>query len=343
MKQQRSRLCQQPESQATRSVFSATEARFMKGKQMKSSYSTAAVAVVAMLLMASSGQADTTFRGIVRDQGNNLLFSNVLNRFSDTGRPYYIDINDDFARGGDLNGSEVDGLQLGFVPPFSGVPDGPLTGVAADEHGRWQTLNGGLTTHAENGGWVDSNGGLGPAVAALPWRVDPGLGDYYLIEMSAKVAAGESISLGYLGDFNTLTAAEGLAGQLGQLVLGVERGTGANQDQVTWTASWVDGDIKRSFSNTVSVAAEEEINLQLGWLDQGSDDLFDAWLGTSTTNTRLIGGSMNTAIDVYAVGFELFGTESMVGGFTSAVPEPAGQWMGLCGLAAAILARRRQS
>ncbi len=36
------------------------------------------------------------FRGIPRDQGNNLLFSNSLNRLNDLGTPYYIDVLDNF-------------------------------------------------------------------------------------------------------------------------------------------------------------------------------------------------------------------------------------------------------
>ncbi len=310
---------------------------------MKISQLTIASAVAAILTLAGSSQADTTFRGIIRDQGNNLLFSDLVNRLTDTGNPYYIDISDDFARGGDLNFSEVDGLQIGFVPPYSNVPLGPLSGAAAEQHGRWQTLQGELMTTADNGGWARSSTGAGPAVAALPWRVDPGLGDYYLIEMSAKVAAGESVSLGYLGDIDTLSATEGLAGQLGQLVLGIERGVDENAEQVVWTVSWVDGDSKQSFSNTATVATDEVLNLQLGWLDRGSDDLFDAWLGTSTANTRLFGGNMNTSIDVHAVGFDLLGTQSMAGSFTSAVPEPTGPLMALWGLATALLAMRRRS
>ena len=62
------------------------------------------------------------FRGIPLDQGNNLLFSNSLNRWVDHGKPFFIDVLDDFVRDMPLLDSDADPLQIGFVPPVAGVP-----------------------------------------------------------------------------------------------------------------------------------------------------------------------------------------------------------------------------
>lgn len=303
------------------------------------------VAAIALLIISTSSVfADWNFRGIPVNQGNNLLPSNSLNRMADTGAPFYIDVLDTFARDGQLEGSEADILQVGFVPPIADVPLGPLTGSADADHGRWIQTAADYVTSSANGGRVKRSTGQGTEVASTPWRVAPGLGDYYQLEMTAMVAAGEKVSLGYLGDIDTYGTSQGLAGELGQLILGVERGVGADEDTVRWTVAWDQDGTRQSFSNTVQSPAEQELNLQLGWLDGGGDDLFDAWLGTDTANTRLIQGNMGTTIDVFAVGFELDGAGSSIGSFTAAVPEPAAGLMALigAGLALSVVRRRKK-
>ena len=307
---------------------------------MNISKKTFVAAIAIMIISASSAIADWNFRGIPVNQGNNLLPSNSLDRFVDTGEPFYIDVLDSFARDGSLEGSDADVLQIGFVPPVADVPDGPLSGSADTAHGRW-SANDYVTTSA-NGGSVQRTLANEIAIASTPWRVSPNLGDYYQLEMTAVVAAGESVQLGYLGDAATHGTSEGLAGAIGQLIFGLERGTGADEGTVTWTVAWDQDGIRQSFSSTVLSAVDQELNLQLGWLDGGSDDLFDAWLGTNESNTRLLQGNMGSAIDVYAVGFELDGTGSSIGSFTAAVPEPTAGMLAIIGVGFAINSIRRR-
>ena len=112
------------------------------------------------------------------------------------------------------------------IDPATGqrVADGPLPGGLADLHGRWMASDDSYVTTTLNGGSVQRNTADGRAVACLPWRVWSGLGDSYYLEMSAIVATGETVSLGYFGD-PVFGSALGLDGRLGQLVLNVSRGT----------------------------------------------------------------------------------------------------------------------
>ena len=174
--------------------------------------------------------------------------------------------------------SDADTLQIGFVPPVAGVPDGPLEGQHALDHGRW-THGSDFVTSSANGGFARRVSMAGSGIAATPWRVTPGLGDYYHLEMRAMVAVGEAVSLVYLGDIDTIDA-QGLHGELGQLLLDVSRGTGNEENLLTWTVAWDQLGTTQWFSSTVTANVEEELSLELGWLDLPSqDDLFDAWLG----------------------------------------------------------------
>jgi hypothetical protein len=264
--------------------------------------------------------------------------------------PFFIDIKDNFQRDGQLSGSEADELQIGFVPPYEGVPLGELTGEAAEAHGRWlPELGTEYQTSSADGGRAYRATGEGVAIAYLPWRVEPQLGDDYLIELTASVAAGEMVSLGYLGDIATHGSAAGLAGRLGQLVLDIERGTGDNADQLSWTLRW---EQNGNASGTTTAAEGDELVLQLGWRDNrnGKDD-FDAWLKTSTGFEQLLGGNMDAAIDVFHVGFEvkdadptdLFGdgTGSYITSYTAAVPEPQTAILLLAGIVVNLGCRLR--
>ena len=253
----------------------------------------------------------------------------------------YTDFSDNFARDGALNDSVVDGFRTGYVPPFefdpagNPVPDGLLTGVARNLPVAGCLKVAAITSHrASMAARSDESPTAGPAVACLPWRVYPELGEVYLLEMSAIVAEGETVSMAYFGDVQAYGTSQGLANELGQLVLGIARGTQAagTQDQLTWNIAWDDNGSRREFSGT-SIASlnGEEIRMQLRWDDirNSGNDLFDAWLETGSGNQQLLSGSMSTEIDVFGAGFELNGTGSMITGFLTAVPEPSSALMGM--------------
>ena len=87
----------------------------------------------------------------------------------------------------------------------------------------------------------------------------------------------------------------------------------------------------------------EELHLGLGWLDlPNAGDLFDAWLGDSQSNNRLLQGNLNAAIEVHDVGFYSSGLESTIHGFTAAVPEPTAAPLAMLGIACALVAARRR-
>ena len=160
----------------------------------------------AQLLIVDSAEARAWFfRGIPLEQTNSLGASN---RFSSPvlgGREFYADVVDLFGREGELVGSRADMRVLGLVSPLNGVPKGPLTGDAADRAGRWI----GNADYVVSNGQVRRATGEGIAITHLPWRVTERLGDDYLLEMSAVVAAGETALLGYLGDVNIVGTGSG--------------------------------------------------------------------------------------------------------------------------------------
>lgn len=288
-----------------------------------------------VLASASLCSAQYLFRGIPVDQGNNTLASEgILGRTQD----FYIDVLDNFSIDGPLAGSDADTLQIGFVPPVAGVPNGTLQGADAAAHGRWISGNDYIIS---NGSVVRSTG-VGQSIAHMPWRTFSGLGDDYKLEATANVAAGESITIGYFGEGD---GSQGLNSDFGQLVFGVTRGTGADINTLDWNVAWEDNGLRQTVSGTTAVALNEEINLQLGWLDTGaaSDDLFDAVIGTSLGNQRLIQDSLGNAIDVHSVGFEIAGTNSSFGSFTAAVPEPNGGMLAIFGLIGMVATARRRA
>lgn len=294
------------------------------------------VAIIAASLSANAmGQ---TFRGIPIPTNGNSISSPT------SYAPMYSDFTDSFARDGLLGNTVVDGFRTGYVPPYefdakgNSVPDGPLTGETARLAGRWMPIDGSeYVTSSLNGGFVQRASDEGRAVACLPWRVYPELGQGYLLEMSAVVAEGETVSLAYFGDVNAFGADNGLDGQLGQLVLGISRGLEAEgtEDQLSWSIAWDDNGSRQEFSGTsIASMLGEEVRMQLRWDDlrNSGNDLFDAWIETSNGNQRLLEGQMGTEIDVFGAGFEISGTDSRITGFVSAVPEPSSILTGLFGL-----------
>ena len=285
--------------------------------------------LVALTISAISAQETFAqfdyFRGILKSQGGN----EILNSPSDFA-PFFIDIDDSFNRDGLLGGSDADGWQVGFVPtmqidPATGqqVANGPLSGLLAELHGRWVATDDSYVTTSIDGA-VRRSSDSGRAVANLPWRVWSALGDNYYIEATATIATGETVSLGYMGD-PAFGSALGLDGRLGQLVLNVARGEGANSNVVTTSVSW-DNNGLRVVNNTgtFTSAVGEEVTLGLGWKDLLStgNDLFDAWLVTGGQAQEVGSGALGTAIEVFGTGFELSGTGSSLNGFLTAVPEP---------------------
>ena len=277
--------------------------------------------IAVSLLSSGVSASDWEFRGIPLREG-----TEFLSPAFDRGSSYWTDMSDSFNRNGRLGLSDVDGDQVGFVPPVTDlpVPSGPLTGDLADEHGRWMPPHGDYVTSTEHGGSVRRANGSGIAVACLPWHVISGLGDRYMIEMDAVVAVGESVTIGYFGDITQTGSAQGLNGDLGQLILEVERSAAA-PDEVTWTIEWDLNGNRQQVVSTLDAPVDEEMRLQLAWddLKRSGNDLFDAWIATSDgNNRRLAQGTMGTAIDVFGVGFEIEGTGSYITGFAAAVPEP---------------------
>ena len=291
--------------------------------------------MLAMVLAVTSvTSAQQLFRGIPLDQGSNVQASEgMLNRSQD----FYIDVLDNFSGDGPLSGREADTHRIGFVPPVAGVPNGLLQGAAADAHGRWIADS----DYIISNGRVVRETGVGQAIAQTPWRAFSGLGDDYKLEATAMVAAGETVSIGYFGESD---GSQGLNSDFGQLVLGLTRGIDANENTLDWSVAWDDNGIRQTVTGTTTAALDEEINLQLGWLDTGaaSDDLFDAIIGTSNGNQRLIQDSMGNAIDVFAVGFES-GANSSFGSFTAAVPEPNTAMLAIFGIIGMVTATRRRA
>ena len=160
------------------------------------------------------------------------------------------------------------------------------------------------------------------------------------------IAVGERTALGYLGDIDLIGSADGLNGELGQLVLGIER---VDAQTLMWDVSWDLNGQRQQFASQIITSTDttdEALRLQLGWQDLlDGDDLFDAWLETPDGNTGLAQGNMLTSLDITAVGFAMSGTESYVDSFTAAVPEPNSAMAMIAGLSslAGLIRRRRNT
>lgn len=322
---------------------------------MSFSRTTIVAAVAAILALAVNiSFAEVTFRGIATASSKDLqsgVFDSFLPRHNGI---FNTDMRDDFTgRSGGLAGTEVDGTlldgtRIGFVPPVdttggSGASlQGPLPPALAAQHGTWM----GHAGYSVDGGRASLTSADQPGVACLPWRVTDDLGNFYLLDATADVADGETVSIGYFGEVATTGAAATLADDLGLLVLNLSR-TG---NTIDWEVKW-EGEIPGSLNGTAGeFAMGEDVNMQLGWMDNGGPgvgDLFEAQIN----NTQLVAGDMgvvpslgvNGVIDVFGVGFELSGTESSFGSFAAAVPEPTSGLLGLMSVIGLLTLRRRRS
>lgn len=169
-------------------------------------FSRTALILVVVVLQPYIVTANDEFRGLQKDQGSNRHPSSVMG-LDDL---WFIDFSDKFtsyselpvgtdavsrSEGSPLTGTYVDDLRIGFVPPIADVATGPLTGDAAQDAGRWMGAAN-YVVSPDYGGSVRLSDAESGAVC-FPWRVTPELGDFYLIELSAIVAEGESTRLGY--------------------------------------------------------------------------------------------------------------------------------------------------
>lgn len=314
----------------------------------------AAIAAV-VALSATFSFADTTFRGIPKADSADLHSESFEALRPYHGNIFHTDVRDDFNnRTGILAGSDIDGTyaagtRMGFVPPVDTrdangrSAQGPLSAALQAQQGQW--MAGGHGSYEVNNGRVTRTSASEKGVNCLPWRVTPDLGNFYILDASADVADGETVSLGYFGDIAVTGTADGLAGDLGLLVLNMSR-EGTN---INWEVKW-EGDIPGSLSGTAGqVALGQDVNLQLGWMDArrvGGPDLFEAWMD----DTQLVAGNMGSVpsigldgnIDVFGIGFEMSGTSSSIDSFAAAVPEPTSGLMGLMGFIALLGLRPRR-
>lgn len=195
---------------------------------------------------------------------------------------------------------------------MAGVPNGTLTGLALDSHGVWS-----------GGNYFVENGRItGDGTASIGWVIEEGLGDDYLLEMSAVIAEGATARFGYLGEQNSSQTLDSDLTELGMSI------TRLSATELEWSVSWnMDDGSRQDFSSTLTTqtdTTDEPILLQLGWEDvaASNNDLFDAWIETSEGSSRLLAGNMATSIDVQAIGLELEGEGVSVTNFRAAVPEP---------------------
>ena len=279
----------------------------------------AMIALLAAVSTSTNAAEDHTFRGVIKDQGNNVInSSNGSNAMGH--RPWFIDIKDDFNnRTGSLDGSEAHPLQVGFLPAVDtrdssgNSVQGELTGTLADEHGRWV----GDGSYLVNGGHVQRSNMTNPnGVATLPWRVVPGLGDDYLGEANVTVAAGESVAIAFTGDADNTSGV--MDGEYGQLALQVSRDA-SNPTDLSWQVMW-DTEDAAGFGTDgdLITVPEGEIRLQLAWNEVMNT--FDAWLDDTQLKTGTFGQG---GISVHGYSIYLGGTGSTINSALNAVPEPS--------------------
>lgn len=304
---------------------------------LKQKSATVLTVLLSSLAMFSTADAAWKFRGVDRLQFNsegtsNKVFAEPLNRQD---KDYYVDIEDKFERIGDLSGSYVDTHRSQLIPSTMDHAPGLLSGAALARHGLWSA-----------DGYSTSNGRLvgnsaTPGLASIAWAVAPGVGDDYLLEMSAVIAEGGTARFGYLGEQNS---SRSINSDLAELGMSITRLSGT---QLEWSVSWnMDDGTRQDFSSTLQTQTDttgEEVRLQLGWEDiaASNNDLFDAWIETSEGASRLLAGNMATSIDVEAVGLELEGEGVFVTNFRAAVPEPTSLGLAFIALIGLLSTRRR--
>lgn len=278
------------------------------------------------------------FRGIDRVQFNSAGDSNVfptpvLNR-----ETMFADVEDKFDRTGMLDNTLADTHINQFITTKDrDVEPGPLPEAEAYFAGRWFSDT--LVTSSKK----VSTGAASRGYAYQHWSVGEGVGDDYLVEVSAMVESGDTALVGFLGDpeagnYDSIDSA------LGELTASMTRIDGMN---IEWAVSWnMDDGTRQTFSSILTTPNDttgEDLKLQLGWKDTvNQDDLFNAWLETSTGNTELLSGNMATRIDVRSLGIELQGEESHISHFRVAVPEPSSFGLGMLGLLGVLSLRPRK-
>ena len=239
------------------------------------------------------------------------------------GQAWFIDVHDDFEnRFGAVNNTDVDSWQVGFVPPvFIGepAPCGPLdhidpTGALSETHGHWIADAAYLVDEGQLGLAAEWNGDT--AVATLPWRITPDLQGNYVVDAVARVALGERVTIGFIGE---ASAANGMFNdEYGQLTLSVTR---VDANSLESIVKWdTDGDNQETNDTFITLATlltdvpDTELRLQLA-LDE-TNGIFD----TRIDGTRLLAGSLGgTPRTVFGVGAELTGTGSYISSFASGV------------------------
>ncbi|MCH2129420.1 MAG: PEP-CTERM sorting domain-containing protein [Pirellulaceae bacterium] len=289
------------------------------------------IAMLAALATASNAVAGPSFRGVVKDQGGNVIDENGGSNAMGS-RPWFIDIEDNFNRSGGLNGSEADTWQVGFVPPSdtrneNGVSaHGELTGTLADEHGRWV----GDGSFLVEGGQVSSS--EASAVATTPWRVVSGLGDDYLLEADASIDAGGSATLAFAGGNSSNDLMDG---EFGQLALQVSRDA-TDETQVSWHVKWDTDEAPghKSEADVITVPAGE-VRIQLAWNELMNT--FDAWLGDNQLASGTLGAP---GIDVHHLAFQL--NNATLGSVVGAIPEPSSMVLMAVGLIGLLGYRNRK-
>ncbi|MCA9266630.1 MAG: hypothetical protein KDA60_22385, partial [Planctomycetales bacterium] len=222
------------------------------------------LAAVLVTLLGANLTSAQSFRGVPWIQTDahgltNEWLSPALGR----GAPWYIDIQDNFDRSSALANSVADTWSVGFVPPRDTNQRGRLSADLTADVGRWDADASLMVTD----GVVRLATDIGKGRATMPWRVMPGLGDDYLLDLNTVVAAGETVTLAFYGDVNAVGSETDEDSTVGVLVLDVNRGTGADINTVTWKVSWDAATGRQTFANTKQVSLEEELRLQLAWLD----------------------------------------------------------------------------
>ena len=292
--------------------------------------------VVVAATWTTNTSAVTDFRGIPFVQGNNVIADgNAME-----GRPWFIDIEDQFGGSGSLENREADTRQVGFVPPRLTNPDngngaidsGFLSGTLEELHGRWV----GTGDYLVNGGKVSLDSGSGTGgIAYLPWAV-MNFGDDYLVEAHATIPVGSSARIGFTGD--PASASNDLMdGEFGQIALDVTRDS---EDTGTYEVVWdtATGSGVASDSGVVTLpGSDSELRIQLAWNE--ITNTFDAWLD----NTSLGGiTALGNDIQVRGTGLQLI-NGSAITNFRNAVPEPSTFGLLMIGMIVTINFRKRTS